>query len=717
MNVTRNAYYSENYLDQQRRSPRNQQHETFYRPLYNNPRHQLDDETGFAPEEYYQDQGLDYQPESLYHPPTKIRNQKHGASEQSYNGHTPPESPRSKSRFKVSNILGPKSTKMSKSVRSSAMSSSQSGGSHQALSIKRADSNQSSIPKSSKTGGIHQKSPVNDGDVDSFESGELGQEITPAQLIIQQSNRVTPHHAVKRKPYEPKEAPTPKDIVGYDGYYMEQKQRYDEAVYKPKLYTHKTFRDVFQDSEESTDKYNPMEFVFDGEPKKKNFIKNVQVVLGKDNYSEYNYYDHNKKSKKKAPQEVFVKEVSDDDDEEIVYEYENANPMGDVVFEEDHKAPKKNKKLSKVFRKKMKKAKKELGKDFKNNAIKQHQIESKVKEEKEVIKKAKEEAHVEEKEEVKVDKKAEVEPQQVKETAAAVEARKVGQNPEFHPLWNYLLSWLVYETAAASNDGNAAQSKIEEIHNDEGEKGEIVKEPAVPEHEPDIASHSSPKPEPKPKKPKTTRKISLTPKNFQALKKNYKTLVSKWNEPAAMMFNDQQLVVAKSAKSSKSLVRSEVRTHRSFDPSVLQGSDDENKEFIIEYDDDSEITEELYYNPITKQLEATPPTSYSSLEPAAKSASIAEGRYMIKADGSAVTIISNINSLIKSIKIMKIIFAPIDVIAEYFPNLQTIVILIELVIFVWILYELSLLVDALCMMVKAVCAPMIAMGRFMNRIM
>ena len=63
------------------------------------------------------------------------------------------------------------------------------------------------------------------------------------------------------------------------------------------------------------------------------------------------------------------------------------------------------------------------------------------------------------------------------------------------------------------------------------------------------------------------------------------------------------------------------------------------------------------------------------------------------------------------------IFAPIDIIAENFPSLQTFVILIELAIFMWLLYELSLLIDALCMMVKAVCAPMIAMGRFMNRIM
>lgn len=82
-----------------------------------------------------------------------------------------------------------------------------------------------------------------------------------------------------------------------------------------------------------------------------------------------------------------------------------------------------------------------------------------------------------------------------------------------------------------------------------------------------------------------------------------------------------------------------------------------------------------------------------------------------------VGVISHISSLIKSIRVMKIVFAPVDIIQEKFPSLQTAVILIELVIFVWLLYELSLLIDALCMAVRAVCAPMIAVGKFMNRIM
>ncbi|SGZ47961.1 CIC11C00000005652 [Sungouiella intermedia] len=85
--------------------------------------------------------------------------------------------------------------------------------------------------------------------------------------------------------------------------------------------------------------------------------------------------------------------------------------------------------------------------------------------------------------------------------------------------------------------------------------------------------------------------------------------------------------------------------------------------------------------------------------------------------GTPLIIILNINLLIKRIRLLKIVFAPIDVISEMYPSLQTMVILIELVIFMWMLYELSLLIDAICMTVKAVCAPMIAIGKFMNRIM
>lgn len=81
-----------------------------------------------------------------------------------------------------------------------------------------------------------------------------------------------------------------------------------------------------------------------------------------------------------------------------------------------------------------------------------------------------------------------------------------------------------------------------------------------------------------------------------------------------------------------------------------------------------------------------------------------------------IVVVSTWINLIKRIQIMKMLFAPIDIIGEFIPGLQGVVVFIELVLFVWILYELSRLVDALCMMIKAFCAPMIAVGRFMNRV-
>lgn len=80
-------------------------------------------------------------------------------------------------------------------------------------------------------------------------------------------------------------------------------------------------------------------------------------------------------------------------------------------------------------------------------------------------------------------------------------------------------------------------------------------------------------------------------------------------------------------------------------------------------------------------------------------------------------VFSHVSATIKRVKIMRIIFSPIDTVAEQFPSLQSIVVIVEIIIFGWILYEISLLIDALCMTVKAVCAPIIAVGKFMNRIM
>ncbi|KAG2734960.1 hypothetical protein G9P44_001174 [Scheffersomyces stipitis] len=647
MNVTSNAYYSPQYLDKQKRSTRSQ-YSGYFRGSRDNSYNdfinqaQIDDRN----DRVSSDRISGYKPVS------------EGSSSRN----------RNRQATAIDSIREPEG-----SVKSSTRVS-------KAPVLNRANSTPLSVVQSTIAADDSIESDLEDEE--SYDPDALVHEITPAQLIIQQSNTVTPHRVERRGAYKPREQ-TP-EIKGYDGYYINQKKRYEESPYKPKLYTHKTFRDVFNDKEESTDKYNPMEFVFPEGEKKSKFAKNVQFVLGKDNYDEYNYYDHNKGEKKKKrkkkinePTEVFVKELSDDDEED----YTENGPKIYLTEEEQQKA-KKNRKFTKVFKSKMKRARKELGKDFVNNAIKQQELESRRKEEKSEKKRAEEE-----------DKQIALKEEAERIRALEEEQRRIGQNPEFHPIWNYILSWLVYDASISKTP--AVDSHIEEL--DSYEIHEKADEEPVENKEQQETSKS--------------KKLIISSKNFKNIKKNYLNLVHKWNEPVSHVFNEPPPPYP----TSRSI---KAKTLRSFESSAFDEGDGDSKEFVIEYDDDgTEITQELYYNPVTKQLEATPPTSYSSLDPSAKSVSSSMMGYGIDTTGSAVAIISNINALIKSIKIMKILFAPIDVVSEYFPNLQTIVILVELVIFVWILYEVSLLIDALCMMVKAVCAPMIAMGRFMNRIM
>ncbi|KAK6204520.1 uncharacterized protein RJT21DRAFT_116959 [Scheffersomyces amazonensis] len=541
----------------------------------------------------------------------------------------------------------------------------------------------------------------------------LRQEITPAQLNYfgSQNSDNSDAEAFARAGYQSAPmvvtSPNPNQSVSFNGYYIKQKKDYDQADYKPKLYTHKTFREIFNDKEESTDRYNPMEFVFDQGPKKTNIVKNVQGLFGKDDYNNYNYYDHKSAKPRKNPmKEVFVTESEDEDGNKV--EDENADPFDEV------EPVKKNKKLTKLFKKKIKKAKKELGKDFVNNTEKQR-------EEKEIRR-----------EEQRMKKEQEMKEQEMKEQEAEAEAaaaavrdraraRAIGQNPDFHPLWNYFLSWVVYDTAASI----AGSSKITELPSGDAAtiaptttgalttigaqttaKAATTIAPSTA-RPPTIVEAPAPAPAPGAKS------------RLKNIRKNYQVLASKWNKPAAALFNDQYI------PNSTPISTPTVGSGSNSSPSVsssLVSSQTTNKEFIIEYDgdDDTEIDQELYYNPATNQLEAQPPTSFSSLHPQAQT-TMAETTMAqigtIANMSSPSQIISNINQLIKNIKIMRIIFAPIDIIAENFPHLQTIVILIELGIFMWILYELSLLIDAICMMVKAVCAPMIAMGRFMNRIM
>lgn len=437
--------------------------------------------------------------------------------------------------------------------------------------------------------------------------------------------------------------------AGYEGYYIDQKKRYEDAEeVKPRMFTHKTFMDVFDRDQD--ERFNPIDVVFDDpektrEQEKKQKLsramKSVQKKVGINDYNSYDYYTQNeldekraqkerekakqklekkfklawKKKKQEKDPELFVQHVSDNSDDEEMEGYEN-DPQ--------------NENIKKAWKRKWKNAKKALGDDYFDNynREKEARLNQKVK--------------------------------SIEEPEQEVEARlgSIGPNDNFHPLWNYMLSWLVYNSATtqapASTTPVAPVGKIVEI--DRGE--------------------------------------SITPSKKKRNKlKDYKTKMKRWNEPALAYFGNKAVPETRAVQ--KFDQASTIYTESEF-PEEIELSDDGNLSDEIALGNDVDLYQ---YPPTLAQAMMTRESRFSKLH-----------------EGGPVKIVSNINLLIKSIKIMKIIFAPIDIIAVHFPSLQTVVILIELVIFMWILYELSLLIDALCMAVKAICAPMIAIGKFMNRI-
>lgn len=530
-----------------------------------------------------------------------------------------------------------------------------------------------------------------------------------------------------------------------DNFYIQQKKRYDDAEFvKPKNYTHKTFRDVFEDNNEDTGRYNPIELVFD-DPEKireqeenqkfKRAMKTLQVKMGKDDYKNYDYYTNKGKETPNAAQEIFTggadsddsDDEADDDKKEEVYVEGEGEEEG-----EDHKKKKKSKHkeakkkdFKKIWRKGMKKAKKGLGEDFLKNMEKQWEME----EEKRRIKELEMEASAKD---ITEEDEVTQEPTIIEPDDEEIQSRHfyAGQNPNFHPMWNYVLSWLTYDQQGANQIAGTTPYPQKQILPSTGSTNDnhediksIIKSDPVPSKPKKSKSRT--------KKPKNTKNIKVSAdqlKNFNKnLVKNYTGVKNMWTMPASNLFNGQtNQGIDGNHNHNHHHDLSNMTIDEALPQSIVDIRPDENdsQEFIIEVDEDEAESygEELYYNPITKQLEREPPTSFLSMDSHSFGTrpTVSTGptnRSLVNTSGGAKSIVSNINSLIKSVKIMKIIFAPIDIIGESFPSLQTLVILLELVIFMWILYELSLLIDALCMMVKALCAPMIAMGRFMNRFM
>ncbi|CAK9436941.1 uncharacterized protein LODBEIA_P14470 [Lodderomyces beijingensis] len=566
---------------------------------------------------------------------------------------------------------------------------------------------------------------------------ELKEEQTPAQLNYiqnQQQQQRRQHRYRNQRHYllQPGQPIYPYDQYGYmqqpasrqpkirpnknDNYYLKQKEKFDaaDASLKPKMYTHNTFREVFQDKDENINRYNPMDSVFekkrvdsDGKDIKTTFLRNVRFM--KESYHDYDYYDSRKKKKSNSVKDVFVTQVSDDDDDDdddenndVEQEGNQDAANGKSVSEDGGeggaKKKAKNTKFKVMLRKKLKKTSKELGRNFDSHLEERRQLKAQA---------------MKEEEEAKA-KAEKLEQERIQETqfgtslgTAAAAAGGIGGMVA--PLANYLWSWMPsYPQQATNVDQNQvlAGEAIPPVVKTKFDEASPLSNALV------VAAGAGTRAE----DGGTTIKAKKNPR-LKKFASGSKTLFANWNQPANKMFNGELMAMADASKLQKTKPTRDTPTAVDITSSATTTAQTEAapNEFVIEYDSDNDegksMSEELYYNPQTRQLEMQPPTSQSSMLLASKP------KPMLLDAQVPMELISNFILVLKRVQIMKLIFAPIDIIGEFFPHLQTVVIILELVLFVWILFELSRLIDALCMMVKAFCAPMIAVGRFMNKIM
>lgn len=459
----------------------------------------------------------------------------------------------------------------------------------------------------------------------------------------------------------------------FSGYYIDQKRKYDAAKeVKPACYTHKTFRDVF--SKDSEERLNPIDIVFEDSAKLKEIndrrviskaLKKVQKSVGMDDYASYDYFEQIKKeegekdktlqssqkdeqlSRTRIKKLFGKKKTSSPNFNEMSKDTDSDTKDSQIDLSHDNALTQKENSRSRWFFSKRSKIYDEF-RDDESTAFEEI-LSSKL-------------------EESLLPKESSPEPNSkdyiIEDSSKPVISSMsdvVGPNENFLPLWNSLLSWVVYERLEDPTQEESPANKIEELSE---------------------SDHSL-----------TVTKNEAQSKLFSAKSllnaKKYKDVLSKWYDPASNYLGNPPKFLERRSKST-----------------VLTSQTDNFLEFEVEFGDE-DMADELLFNPETGQLKAI--TSSKSVQQSLQPLSPVS-------NGSA-TVMSSVNKLIKNIKIMRILFAPIDVIAENFPRLQTLVIVIELGIFIWILYELSLLIDALCMAIKAICAPMIAVGKFMNRIM
>lgn len=493
-------------------------------------------------------------------------------------------------------------------------------------------------------------------------------------------------------PRQPRPPPTqtsshPKNTQPFSGFYIDQEKKIEESKKQNFLmsaYTAKTHRDVFQEDEHHI---SPIEDVFDEKGDNKDDKLTLRNVFKKNTSSkEYDYYEERDRLNREQEKLEAGDESNKQDDTEGSQEQELRkqnrirnvmnrfkikkkvytpvlNPDGTVVEEHGYVLVEKpNGKREFVKRKKI----------FPEEFTEELPMEAgdETLSEGESLAGNSESSG-------SVDDNAAV---------ASVAAEGLG----IAPVLGYLGSWVSYAVSSIPTIASAAMTGA-------GYGSETQQPDELPE---------APEPidvvEVEEKKPVGWKKIkdmgATTKTRWQALQ-----------QPANHLFNG-----GFSAAEAAAIKRAQEKQRQKNMEILRQKAhyDKNTNEIYIDYEEGEVVMETIYRDEDTEQIKGGDPLveDFSSLQSTTSSPASSNE------PASPVQIISNIAEAIKSIKIMRILFAPIDVIAEAFPNLQTIVILIELIIFVWILYELSLLVDALCMMVKAICAPMIAIGKFMNRV-
>ncbi|KAJ8141185.1 hypothetical protein OY671_005640 [Metschnikowia pulcherrima] len=494
-----------------------------------------------------------------------------------------------------------------------------------------------------------------------FTRSFLRKEVLPLSELPYNANDEAFFHGDDTSLYEP----SIPNHSRFSGYYIDQQRRYEQAQeIKPNMYTHKTFQDVFQEEEEK--RLNPMDVVFDDPSKRKlntrqkmkQALKQAKNKLVKNDYTEYTY--HREPVNFDEPESLAVK--SEYSDSEMGDNYANSindsfdnESVGDIYTE---KASEKSSESATAT---------VLPSTTKfSSSSSSLSLTSQIRQKLRISKNSsKANGHYPLTEDDSVDEKSPIrdfhgaDERDHYETMAA--SSHINQVDTFHPLWKYMLSWLVYD-----NDSGTELS----------EPGKITElEPDIKHGREDMSGDTH-----------DARDHAVLYEKNGTRKHKHRNILSNWSKPASAYI---------SGKEMQTKTKGVLRKDYTFSRSTSNTGNPEEEEF--------------HYNSGSQAL--TPTSSNRDLMHS-------QGHSVchISHENSPKAIVSNINKLIKNIRIMRIIFSPIDVVAENFPRIQTFVIFIELFIFMWLLYELSLLIDALCMAVKAVCAPMIAIGKFMNRI-